>query len=113
MKRLSLPFWLVAAILYLFLYAPIAVVIVYSFNAARYGSAWKGFTAQWYHVLLENPQVLSAAKNTLLLAGLSTMFATLLGTMLGLGLSRYSFPGKKLFASLLYVPVVVPDIVMG
>src|SRR5436190_11509173 len=113
MKRPSISHWSVVLLIYVFLYAPIAVVIVYSFNAARFGAGWKGFTARWYSVLWENPQALSAAKNTLVLASFSTLIATLLGTMLGFGLSRYSFPGKQIFSWLMYVPVVIPDIVMA
>src|SRR5262245_56728375 len=113
MKRVSLPLWVIAGMLYAFLYAPIVVVIVYSFNAARYGAGWKGFTAQWYRVLWENPQALSSAKNTLVLASFSTAIATMLGTLLGMGLNRYSFPGKKFFSWLMYAPVAIPDIVMA
>jgi spermidine/putrescine transport system permease protein len=102
-----------AGLLYLFLYAPIAVVIAYSFNAARFGARWTGFTAKWYAALLENPAALSAAKNTLLLAVFSTAIATLLGTLLGYGLNRFDFPGKRFFSRLLYVPVFIPDIIMA
>lgn len=113
MKRLSWPLWLTAGVLYVFLYAPIAVVIVFSFNTARYGAGWQGFTTKWYRVLLDNPLALSSAKNTLILAGASTVIATALGTALAVGLHRYWFPGKRLFAWFLYLPVVIPDIVMA
>ncbi|PYI87866.1 MAG: spermidine/putrescine ABC transporter permease [Verrucomicrobia bacterium] len=113
MKRVSLPLWFTAGLLYVFLYAPIVVVIGYSFNTARYGAGWKGFTIRWYRVLWENPHALAAAKNTLILAGLSTLIATVLGTTLGIRLSRYSFPGKKLLSGVMYVPVTIPDIVMA
>jgi spermidine/putrescine transport system permease protein len=103
----------VSALLYAFLYAPIAVVIVYSFNATRHGTVWGGFTLRWYEVLLDNDIALLAAWNTLLLAVASTAISTVLGTMLALGLARYHFPGKKLFSWLMYVPVVIPDIVMA
>jgi spermidine/putrescine transport system permease protein len=99
--------------LYLFLYAPLAVVIVFSFNRAKFGAGWKGFTTDWYRALIENEAVLAAAKNTLLLGALSTLIATTQGTMLGLGLSRQTFPGRRLFGWLMYVPVVIPDIVMA
>jgi spermidine/putrescine transport system permease protein len=111
MKRLSLPLWLNAIGLYLFLYAPIAVVITYSFNSAKRGGPWRGFTTEWYGTLLHSPEKLSAVRNTLILAVTSTAISTVLGTMLGYGLSRYSFPGKRLFAWLMYIPVVIPDIV--
>ncbi len=113
MRRISLPLWLVSAFLYAFLYAPIVVVIVYSFNASRYGGPWRGFTTDWYPSLLDNEDKLQAAKNTFVLAFASTGVATVLGTMLGYGLSRYRFPGKKLFSFLMYIPVVIPDIVMA
>jgi spermidine/putrescine transport system permease protein len=113
MKRATLPLWLVAIALYGFLYLPIAVVIVYSFNAAKHGGPWTGFTVIWYRTLLQNPDKLTALRNSLVLALASTVVSTVLGTALGYGLSRYRFPGKTLVACLLYVPVVLPDIVMG
>jgi len=112
-RRARWPLWLVSGLLYLFLYAPIAVVVVYSFNAARYGGPWRGFTLRWYATLLDNEEKLTAALNTLELGVVSTILATLLGTGLGFGLSRYTFPGKKLFSWLMYIPVVIPDIVMA
>ena len=113
MRRVPVPLWIVSGLLYVFLYAPIAVVIVYSFNAAKHGGPWQGFTTQWYAKLLDSPEKLAAAKNTFLLAGISTVVATALGTMLGYGLSRYRLPGQKAVAWLMYVPVVIPDIVMA
>lgn len=113
MKRTSAPLGIFAAWLYLFLYAPLAVVIVYSFNAARYGVAWKGFTLSWYTALWENDQALAATRNTLILAVASTLIATVLGTLLGYGLNRFRFPGKSVFQWFLYVPVFIPDIVMA
>lgn len=110
MKKLLAPF---AALLYAFLYLPIAVVIVYSFNAARFGTRWTGFTTEWYEKLFQNPVTMQALENTLVLAGISTAIATTLGTTLGYGLSRYRFPGKRLFNGLLHVPVFIPDIVLA
>lgn len=105
--------WPVALLLYAFLYAPIVVVIIYSFNAAPHGGPWTGFTFDWYAKLFARPDRLEAARNTLILAGVSTLGATVLGTMLGYGLSRYAFPGKRAVSWLMYVPVVIPDIVMA
>jgi spermidine/putrescine transport system permease protein len=112
-KRPSAALWLGSLLLYAFLWAPIAVVVVFSFNAARYGGPWQGFTTQWYATLLASEEKLDAAKNTLILGAASTVLATALGTMLGYGLSRYRFRGKKLFSWLMYIPVVIPDIVMA
>ncbi len=113
MKRVSLPLWLIAGLLYVFLYAPIAVVVIYSFNSARHGGPWAGFTTAWYGRLWQDELEQHAALNTFELAAMSTVVATVLGTMLGYGLSRYWFPGKKLFSWLMYIPVVIPDIVMA
>ena len=113
MKRVSLPLWLIAAFTFIFMYAPIVVVIVYSFNSAKYGGPWRGFTTEWYATLWHSPEKIAAAKNTFLLGVVSTVIATLLGTGLGYGLSRFWFPGKKLFSLLMYIPVMIPDIVMA
>jgi spermidine/putrescine transport system permease protein len=113
MKRIPLSLWLAALALYLFLYAPIAVVVLYSFNASKHGGPWTGFTLQWYRHLLNSPEKLEAARNTFILSLTSTAVSTLLGSALGYGLSRYDFSGKRLFSWLMYVPVVIPDIVMA
>lgn len=113
MRKLSLPLWLSAGVMYVFMYAPIAVVVLYSFNDSKYGGPWRGFTTRWYGQLLNSEDKIAAATNTLILAGVSTLIATVLGTMLGYGLARYRFPGKKLFSWLMYIPVVIPDIVMA
>lgn len=113
MKPPSKRLWGAALLLYAFLYAPIMVVLVFSFNSARHGASWQGFTMQWYRTLFENEQALAAAKNTLALAVFSTLVATVLGTMLGFGFSRYRIPGGGLFNRLLYLPVFIPDIVMA
>jgi len=113
MKRPSVSLIILATALYAFLYAPIAVVVAYSFNESRYGTSWKGFTTKWYSVLWNNDRALDAGINTLILAASSTFFATIIGTLLGFGLSRYQFRGKALFAWVLFLPVVIPDIVFA
>ncbi|HTG45386.1 MAG TPA: ABC transporter permease, partial [Verrucomicrobiae bacterium] len=111
MRRAALPLGLNAAFVYLVLYAPIAIIVTHSFNSAKRGGAWVSFTTEWYRTLFSSSEKFSAVTNTLILAVVSTGAATLLGTLLGYGLSRYSFPGKKVFSWLLYIPVVIPDIV--
>ena len=113
MRRLSVPLWFSAAVTYLFLYAPIAVVTVYSFNARRYGMVWSGFTTRWYRELFQSSEKILAAENTVVLALASTLVSTLLGTLLGYGLARYRFAGQRIFSWLMYIPVVIPDIVMA
>jgi spermidine/putrescine transport system permease protein len=112
-KRASPALSLVAGLLYLFLYAPLVVVVLYSFNAARFGMGWTGFTTKWYAVLGQNSPALSAARNTLLLALVSTALATVLGTLLGYGMDRFRFPGKTFFNWVIYVPVFIPDVVLA
>jgi spermidine/putrescine transport system permease protein len=112
-RRISMPVWIVSLILYVFLYAPIAVVIVYSFNDSKFGGPWRGFTTGWYAHLFNSEAKIAAVWNTIVLGGISTVIATVVGTMLGYGLSRYRFPGKKAFSFLMYIPVIIPDIVMA
>lgn len=112
-KRLRLPLGVGAGLIYLFLYAPIVVVVVHSFNAAARGGPWTGFTLSWYARLFESPDKLAALRNTVVLAAASTGISTFVGSLLGLGLVRYAFPGRKLFAWLVYLPIVIPDVVMA
>ena len=103
----------VSVLLYAFLYAPIAVVVVQSFNRAPRGVAWRGFTTHWYRVLAHNDLALHAAAVTLALAAMSTAVSTALGTALALGLSRGNFRGRRLAEWSLQTLVVVPDIVLA
>jgi spermidine/putrescine transport system permease protein len=109
----GLPPYLWVPAIYLFLYAPLAAVVVQSCNASRYGTAWTGFTTRWYQQLLHNEPALQAVANTLILASASTVLATVLGTSLACGLSRWRFPGRDWLERLLPVPVFVPDILLA
>lgn len=113
MKRNSTALSLAALFLYAFMYLPIMVVAIFSFNDSKHGVAWKGFTTKWYGVLLENEQALNATVNSLILAGVSAVISTVLGTLLGYGLSRYWFPAKRAVSTLMYIPVIIPDILMA
>ncbi len=112
-RPISLGLHFTSWFVYAFLYIPILVVAVFSFNTSKYGLELKGFTTHWYSLLLENDVVKEATRNTLVLAFISTIISTILGTLLGYGLYRYRFPGAKLFAWLMYIPVVTPDIIMA
>jgi spermidine/putrescine transport system permease protein len=101
-----------AAVL-LFLYAPIAVLVVYSFNDSRFSATWQGFTLGWYQRLLQSPETAAALKSTLVVSLTATALATVLGTLLALGLHLRRFRGRAAVEALLYLPVVAPDIVMG
>jgi spermidine/putrescine transport system permease protein len=110
-----IPSWLrgVSYAIYGFLYLPILLIAVYSFNRARFGLVWTGFTFDWYLALFRNASIWQATQNTLVLAVVSTLVSTLLGSLLGYGLYRYRFPGKKILQGLMLLPVIVPDIVMA
>lgn len=104
---------IVIGLVFLFLYLPIIVLIVFSFNDTKLNILFEGFTLKWYRLLFENRSLLEAFKNTLLVACISTLVSTIIGTISAFGLSRYDFKGKSLVNSLLYIPVVMPDIVIG
>lgn len=97
----------------LFLYLPILVLVIFSFNDTKLNILFEGFTLEWYSVLLDNRTLLESLKNTLIVAGLSTLISTIIGTISAYGLSKYNFRGKSLVNSLLYIPIVMPDIVIG
>ncbi len=103
--------WL--TLVYAFLYLPIILVIVYSFNAAKYSTDWRGFTLKWYELLLRNETLLEAALNSLLVGALAATLATVLGVLAAIALRRYRFPGRKVLHGSIYVLTVSPDIVMG
>ncbi|MSR36744.1 MAG: ABC transporter permease [Gemmatimonadetes bacterium] len=96
-----------------FLYAPVLVLVLYSFNDARFSASWEGFTLEWYRRLLTSPETGAALRTTMVVSLSSTALATVLGTLLALGLHLRRFPGRALVELLLFLPVVAPDIVMG
>lgn len=106
---------------YVFLYAPIFILIIFSFNAASVTEGgrvlgttiWKGFTLDWYGELAENERIIDAAYNTLVVGIISTIISTIIGTMVALVMDRYNFFGKLAFDAVLYLPIIIPDIVMA
>lgn len=106
---LSLNAWL----MYLFMYAPIVILILFSFNASRYASSWEGFSLRWYQVLFNDRAIGLALRNSLLVALLATAISTVIGTMAALALERYDFWGKLSFDALLYLPIIIPEIAMA
>jgi spermidine/putrescine transport system permease protein len=110
-----------AALVYLFLYVPIVVVIALSFNDSRYAVVWQGFTTEWYAALLRgetvarvNPDAaLDALVYSVEIALVTVLLSTVFGTMLAFALDRYDFPGKSLFVGVVYMPIIIPSIVMG
>lgn len=100
---------------YLFLFLPISVVVANSFNAttSKPYLTWKGFTFEWYEKLFDNTLLLESFENTMIIAIVSTLLATVIGTLGAVGMYRYRFKGKGIINGLLYIPVVIPEIVIG
>ena len=96
-----------------FLYLPILLLVVYSFNASRLNVRWTGFTVDWYRRLFENTEILAAFQNSLVIALATTAVATLLGTLGAWLLHRYRFPFVATIGLLIFVPMVVPEVLMG
>lgn len=111
-KGISIVF---CCLVYLFLFLPIFVVVANSFNATTTKPylSWKGFTFDWYIKLSSNSSLLESFGNTIVIAIASTILSTVIGTLGAVGIYRYKFKGKGLINGLLYIPVVIPEIVIG
>jgi spermidine/putrescine transport system permease protein len=106
------PAWLWAAALcaYAFLYVPLVIVVVYSFNDSRLNAEWVGFTLDWYRRLAADDDMLVAAGNSLLIGVTASLVATVLGTMAGVAMHRYKL---RLLPVLVLTPIAIPEILMG
>lgn len=104
-------------LIYIFLFCPISVIVANSFNATTTKPylSWKGFTIDWYFKLFDgsNDALLAAFGNTMMIAVASTIVAVMLGTLAAVGMYKYHFRGKQVIDSLLYIPIVIPEIVLG
>jgi spermidine/putrescine transport system permease protein len=109
------PRWLllVAALVYFFLHAPLITLMVFSFNASRFSVSWTGFTLDWYRRLFERDDVLAGLGKSLLVGLTAAAISTVLGTLLALALVRQRFRGRRAAESLLYLPLVTPEIILG
>jgi spermidine/putrescine transport system permease protein len=110
MKPVKLSF---ISLVYCFLYMPIVVLIINSFNANKFGIRWDGFTSKWYEALINNNSLMQAAGHSLNIALLSATAATLIGSLTAVALFRYQFKGKNLINGMLFVVMMSPDIVMA
>jgi spermidine/putrescine transport system permease protein len=111
MNKLNKTSYLLA--IYLFLYTPILVLIVYSFNDSSFSLLWQGFTLRWYQSLLQNTDLQIVALHSLFVGVLAATGATGIGTLAAVNLYRYQFFGKKLIHGLIFILIVSPDIVTG
>jgi len=100
-------------LVYLLLYLPIAVLVVFSFNASRNPYRWQGLSLEWYARLWDNDALIQAAANSLLLATTAATLSTLIGTLTAIALHRYRFRGKRLLNGMLFVVMMSPDIVLA
>ncbi|MCB5295634.1 MAG: ABC transporter permease [Candidatus Cloacimonadaceae bacterium] len=103
----------VFSLVMVFLYIPILILIIFSFNDSRIITGWQGFTLKYYVQLFNNPTIGEAFRNTMLIAGLSTLISTTLGILTALGLENKNFSGRKGLIGLIYIPLMIPDILMG
>ena len=105
---------------YFFLWAPILLLVIFSFNNSRSVAQWHGFTLQWYHNIFNNlvggdtrfstALMLNSLGNSLIVAAIATLIATIIGTMVALSLVRGNYPGKRVVDGMLFLPVVIPEI---
>lgn len=97
-------------VLFAFLYLPIAILVIFSFNNSRFLAQWEGVTLRWYGQLLDDSQVAVSLWNSLFVAVVSTFLSTVLGTLAAMAMERYNFRGKLLADVMLYLPIILPDI---
>ena len=102
--------WAAAAAVYAFLYVPLGVVVVFSFNDSRLNAEWVGFTLSWYKALFHDEEMLLAARNSLFIALVASTVATLLGTMAGIAIQRYRM---RMLLPMVLTPVAMPEILLG
>lgn len=118
--------WINPFVTYFFLWAPIVVLVVFSFNSGVSVSRWSGFSLDWYRNIINNTisvdsiatnfqtgLLLNSVKNSLIVASAATVVSSVIGTMFALAVARGRFPGRKIFDALFYLPVVIPDITLG
>ena len=101
--------WLV----FIFFYAPIILLVVFSFSASNDATTWGGFTLDWYRDLSDNQPVKDAIGVSLRVAAISTIVSVVLGTLAALALERFRFRGRRVFDALLYMPIIIPDVTMA
>jgi spermidine/putrescine transport system permease protein len=104
--------WYAGAI-YAFLYLPILLIIIYSFNAGRYAMDWQGFSVEWYAKAFTNPFAVKALRTSLAVGLWTAVLSTVIGTLAALGLERVRSPVRHVFDALIYIAIMVPGVVIG
>ena len=100
-------------VVYAFFYAPIAVLVVFSFNDSRQVNIWQGASLRWYRQMLQDQALLGAVRNSLIVAVVSTLVSTALGTATALAMERFRFRGQRAYDGLLYLPIIVPEVTLA
>ncbi len=104
----------ILTICFAFLYVPILILVIYSFNASKLVTVWGGFSLHWYQSMWSNEGLMDAAWITLRVGVLSATIGTILGTLAALSLTRFArFPGRVLFSGMIYAPLVMPEVITG
>ncbi|MDR6104296.1 putrescine transport system permease protein [Agrobacterium larrymoorei] len=104
----------ILTICFAFLYIPILILVIYSFNASKLVTVWGGFSLHWYQSMWSNQGLMDAAWITVRVAVLSATIGTILGTLAALSLTRFArFPGRMLFSGMIYAPLVMPEVITG
>lgn len=102
-----------SALIYFILYIPIIILIIFSFNQSKLNATWTGFTFKWYQKLLTNSGLLVSVKNSLIIAFISSIVSVIIGTLTAVGIYKSKFKGKSIVDGMLYIPIVIPEIVLG
>lgn len=101
-------------LVYIWMFAPIAVVIILSFNPEQFGSfPMKGFSLKWYAKLAQNESIVASFKNSLILGFMSAFISTIIGILAAIAFVRYEFPGKNMLNTLLVAPIMIPRVILG
>jgi spermidine/putrescine transport system permease protein len=96
-----------------FMYLPVLVLAFFSVNESRFSAQWTGFSLRWYQQMLGDRRILAALQDSLSVAIISVIIASVLGTLMAVGLSRYEFRGKGLYRGISYLPLIIPDIAIA
>lgn len=99
--------------MFVFMYLPILVLALYSFNESRYGAVWQGFSLRWYAMMFGDTRLLLSLRDSLVVACSAVLCSAVIGTMMAVGLARYRFPGKALYRGVSYLPLIIPDITIA
>jgi spermidine/putrescine transport system permease protein len=111
-KPVRWQFWY-TLLAFLYMYLPIGVLAVFSFNASSSSSQWEGFSWQWYEKLWQSEALFGALRNSLTVAMTAVAVAAVLGTLIAVGLARHQFPGRNIYRGVTYLPVIIPDIAIA